>query len=69
MTVKLKIDGMTCAGCVNAVRRVLSTNPAVTGVTVDLQAGSATVETARAVDPAQLVAAVEDAGYDARVEA
>lgn len=68
MTVKLKIDGMTCAGCANAVRRVLSAAPTVTGVTVNLEAGSASVETSAEVDPAQLVAAVEDAGYEARVE-
>ncbi|MBL8577002.1 MAG: heavy-metal-associated domain-containing protein [Mesorhizobium sp.] len=68
MTVKLKIDGMTCGGCANAVSRVLSAAPAVTRVTVDLEAGSATLETSAEVDPAQLVAAVEDAGYDARVE-
>jgi len=69
MAVKLKIDGMTCGGCANAVKRVLSSNPSVTGVTVDLEAGYATVETSADVDPAQLVAAVEDAGYDARVAA
>ncbi len=69
MTVKLKIDGMTCGGCANAVKRVLSATPAVTGVTVDLEAGSATVETSAEVDPALLVAAVEDAGYDARIAA
>ncbi len=69
MTVKLKIDGMTCGGCANAVRRVLSAAPSVTGVTVNLEAGYATVETSAEVDPTQLVAAVEDAGYDARVEA
>jgi len=69
MTIQLKIDGMHCSGCVNAVRRVLEAAPSVTAVSVDLDRGSATVEASAAVDPASLVAAVEDAGYDARIEA
>jgi copper chaperone CopZ len=69
MTIQLKIDGMHCSGCVNAVRRVLEARPSVTSVSVDLGAGRATVEASAAVDPAGLVSAVEDAGYDARVEA
>jgi Cu+-exporting ATPase len=69
MTIQLKIDGMHCSGCVNVVRRVLEARPSVTSVSVDLGAGRATVEASAAVDPAELVSAVEDAGYDARVEA
>lgn len=69
MTIQLKIDGMHCSGCVNAVRRVLEASPSVTAVSVDLDAGRATVEASAPVDPTRLVAAVEDAGYDARVEA
>jgi len=69
MTIQLKIDGMHCSGCVNAVRRVLEAAPSVTAVSVDLDRGRATVEASAAVDPASLVAAVEDAGYDARIEA
>ena len=64
MTIQLKIDGMHCSGCVNAVRRVLEARPSVTSVSVDLGAGRATVEASAGVD-----SAVEDAGYDARVEA
>jgi len=69
MTIQLKIDGMHCTGCLNAVRRVLEATPSVTAVSVDLHAGRATVESSACIDPARLVAAVEDAGYDARVEA
>jgi Cu+-exporting ATPase len=69
MTIQLKIDGMHCSGCVGAVRRALQAAPSVTAVSVDLDAGSATVETSAAVDPARLVSVVEDAGYAARVEA
>lgn len=69
MTIQLKIDGMHCSGCVNAVRRVLEARPSVTSVSVDLSAGRATVEASAGVDPVGLVSAVKDAGYEARVEA
>lgn len=67
MTIELKIDGMHCTGCVNAVRRVLEAAPAVTAVSVDLSAGRARVEATPDVDPARLISAVEDAGYEARI--
>ena len=69
MSIKLKIDGMHCGGCQNAVRRVLTSVPSVSAVTVDLAAGQASVEAGADVDPAKLVSAVEQAGYVARVEA
>lgn len=67
MTIDLNITGMTCGGCEKAVRRVLEAVPSVTSASVDRDAGSARVETSGPVDPAVLVSAVEDAGYDARV--
>jgi Cu+-exporting ATPase len=69
MTIELKIDGMHCAGCMNAIRRALTSVPAVSAVTVDLGAGSAFVEASAGVEPAKLLSAVENAGYDARVKA
>ncbi len=68
MAIELKIDGMHCAGCVNAVRRILASVPFVSTVTVDLSAGSASVEAGAGIDPAELVSAVEQAGYEARIE-
>ncbi len=59
----LAITGMTCAGCVNAVQRVLSRVPGVSTVAVDLAAGRASVD--GSASPASLVAAVEKAGYGA----
>jgi copper chaperone CopZ len=60
---------MHCTGCVNAVRKVLEAAPAVTAVSVDLSAGRARVEATSDVDPERLIAAVEDAGYAARIAA
>lgn len=68
MTINLRIDGMTCSGCVNSVRRVLEAVPLVSAVSVDLAAGRAAIKADAAVDIGRLVAAVQDAGYEARLE-
>jgi len=65
-TVTLKVDGMTCGGCVASVTRVLKAAPGVSDAVVKLDAGSATVtyDPARTTVPA-LKAAVEGAGFAA----
>lgn len=63
--VKLAITGMTCSGCVNALTRALSRVPGVTNVKVDLASGRAQIT--GGASPASLVAAVEKAGYGARL--
>ena len=68
MEIRLKVDGMTCGGCKAAVERVLSAQDGVERVSVDLAAGRALVTAGDAIAPQALVAAVEDAGYEARVE-
>lgn len=61
----LAVTGMTCATCVRIVTNALSRVPGARDVEVDLEAGRAVVAgTAR---PEALVAAVEKAGYDARL--
>lgn len=67
MEIVLAVEGMHCAGCAAAVRKVLSAVPSVTAVTVDLERGRVSVEAGADVDRAKLVTAVEDAGYEARV--
>lgn len=64
-TVTLKITGMTCMGCVNSVKRVLQAVNGVDKVEVTLDPGQARVEyDPAAAGPAQLRAAIEDAGYE-----
>lgn len=64
-TVTLKITGMTCMGCVNSVKRVLQAVNGVDKVEVTLDPGQAQVEyDPAAAGPAQLRAAIEDAGYE-----
>ena len=66
-TVRLRIDGMGCEGCVATVDAALRKVPGVRRVTVDRAAGTAEVEVESPVDTASLVAAVERAGYDAMI--
>jgi copper chaperone len=63
-TVTLKVEGMTCGGCVASVTRVLKATPGVDDAVVRLDARSATVtfDPARTSVPA-LRSAIEDAGY------
>ncbi len=62
--IKLKVTGMTCGHCENAVRKALAAVPGVTGVgAVDRNRELAEVEGAAEV--AALVAAVVEEGYTA----
>ena len=66
-TVTLNIDGMTCAGCVKSVTKVLNDLDGVHSATVSLENKNAQVEFDEGkIQIAQLVEAVEDAGFDAR---
>ena len=67
-TIILNISGMTCGGCGNSVTRVLQALDGVDRVAVDWQAGRAEVVLQDGpVTAADLIAAVEDAGFDAAV--
>ncbi|MDE2085594.1 MAG: heavy-metal-associated domain-containing protein [Xanthomonadaceae bacterium] len=63
----LTVSGMTCGGCANTVARILSRIPGVAEATVDFKTGRATIKGVAA--PADLIAAVEAAGYGAKAEA
>ncbi len=64
-TVDLQIEGMTCASCVARVERALKTVSGVTDASVNLATERAHV--IGQADPAALIRAIEDAGYDARL--
>jgi copper chaperone len=64
--VTIKVEGMTCAGCVRNVSKVLKALPGVNGAHVSLERESATVEyDPEQVDAVTMRQAVEDAGFDA----
>lgn len=62
--ITLTVHGMSCMGCVNSVKRLLSELPGVQGVEVDLASGQVQVRcTPGAVEPAILRRVIEDGGY------
>lgn len=63
MTTTLRVTGMSCAGCESNVEDALATVSGVVSVDVDRENDAATVE--GEADTDDLVAAVEDAGYEA----
>src|ERR671914_1808104 len=65
----LPVEGMTCASCVNRIERFLNKTPGVVDASVNLATERATVHFDPAVaGRAELVAAIEAAGYDVRQE-
>lgn len=67
-TMELGIHGMHCAACVRRVEKALAQVAGVTSAAVDLAAEKATVKTDAPVSPDALVAAVEQAGYEAVIK-
>ncbi|WP_152220350.1 heavy metal translocating P-type ATPase [Pseudomonas sp. SCB32] len=65
-SLELAIDGMTCASCVGRVERALRKVPGVRGVSVNLASERAHLDLLGAVETADLIAAVDKAGYKAR---
>jgi copper chaperone len=43
-TLNLTVTGMSCMGCVNSVKNLLSTLPAVSNIQVDLASGRVSLE-------------------------
>jgi copper chaperone CopZ len=65
-TTTLAIEGMTCGGCAASVERSLKALDGVSACTVNLAAGTAEVVHDDALAVQDLVARVEDAGFEAR---
>ncbi|TYB60288.1 heavy-metal-associated domain-containing protein [Nonomuraea sp. PA05] len=63
-TTTYTVNGMTCGHCVSSVKEEVGEVAGVTGVEVDLATGLLTVDSDGPVDPAKIVAAVEEAGYE-----
>ena len=62
-TTTFQVEGMTCDHCRTAVTTEVSAVPGVQAVTVDVEAGTVTVSADQPVDPADVAAAVDEAGY------
>lgn len=61
----LKVEGMSCKHCVATVRKALEGVAGVKKAVVDLEGKSATVTAKDSVKRADLIAAVEKAGFKA----
>lgn len=66
-TITLSIKGMTCGHCEKAVTRALQDVEGVERAEVSLDKGEAVVEASPDADAEQLVAAVQEEGYEAAV--
>ena len=65
-TTTIKVDGMSCGGCVKSVTGVLTALDGVAKAEVSLEQKQAVVEfDAGKVSRDQLKAVIEDAGFDA----
>ena len=65
-TTTLKVSGMTCGHCAQIVEKALRDQAGVRNASVQLEAGAAEVEyEERDVAPEQLIAAIEEEGYEA----
>lgn len=60
----IKIKGMSCQHCANAVIKALSGIEGVSDAAVDLMKGEASFEEARPVDETVLREAIKKAGYE-----
>jgi len=58
---RLKVSGMTCEGCANAVRGAIARLAPAAAVVVDLERGEVAI--AGEIDPAAATAAIEAAGF------
>ena len=68
MNKMLNVEGMMCEHCVAHVKQALEAVDGVTGAEVDLDAKQATVGLSADVSDETLIAAVDDAGYEASVK-
>jgi copper chaperone CopZ len=68
-TTTLKITGMSCESCVSHTKKALEAVGGVESASVSLSPSQAVVTHGPGVDPAALVAAVKEEGYEASLGA
>lgn len=64
-TSEYQVTGMTCGHCETAIRGEVSRIPGVEGIDVSARSGKLVVRTSAPVDDAAVLAAVDEAGYQA----
>lgn len=64
-TIEYTVTGMTCEHCERAVSEEVGRIEGVAGVDVSASRGTLVITSAQPVDDAQVLAAVDEAGYSA----
>lgn len=65
VTTTYTVTGMTCGHCENAVREEVSEIAGVENVDVSAETGKLTITSASPLTDADVIAAVDEAGYEA----
>ena len=63
LTQLIKVDGMTCGNCVKHVREAILEIPQVRTVQVDLENGSAIIDSDTEIPRGAIASALDAAGY------
>lgn len=63
--VDIKVEGMTCGGCVTSVQKALTSRSGVSEATATLETGIVSIDfDAAVIKQAELENAIEQAGFD-----
>jgi copper chaperone len=63
--VELKVEGMTCGGCVKSIQNALTARKGVNSAVADLEAGTVAIEfDGKVIQRSVLEQAIVDAGFD-----
>ena len=63
--IQLKVDGMTCGGCVKSIQNALNEQNGISAATADLDSAMVTIEfDAAVIQEAAIKEAIEAAGFD-----
>ncbi len=66
--IELKVEGMTCGGCVNSVQNALNRIDGISSAIADLDSGIVTVEFDSAIIQQPVIAAaITEAGFDVTI--
>ena len=66
--IELKVEGMTCGGCVNSVQNALNQRNGIRSATADLDSGIVTVEFDSAIIQQPVIAAaIIEAGFEVAI--
>jgi copper chaperone len=63
--IELKVEGMTCGGCVKSIQNALTGRKGVNNAVADLEAGTVAIEfDGKLIQRSALEQAIVDAGFD-----